>query len=81
MNHGVKNAKLLKEDFLNCVKVVFFDWNSIKKIFKGQFIVLGKLEIDFKYKHGLEYCSRLKFKYCQVLELFNEDNYASSIEF
>ncbi|OII74699.1 peptidyl-prolyl cis-trans cyclophilin-type family protein [Cryptosporidium ubiquitum] len=75
-----KECPIITRRFLELCENGFFNGNSIKKVFKGQFIVLGRLEMDSKNKFELECNSRLKFKHRGMLGLFNEDEYSTSIE-
>lgn len=75
-----KECPNITRKFLELCKNGFFNGSSIKKVFKNQFIVLGRMEIDSKNEFEFEHNSMLKFKHRGLLGLFNEDEYSGSIE-
>ncbi|KAJ1610923.1 hypothetical protein OJ253_1018 [Cryptosporidium canis] len=75
-----KECPIITRRFLELCEGGFFNGKSVFKVFKGQFVVLGEVGIDLTDKFEYESNSRLKFKRRGMVGLFNDDEYARSIE-
>lgn len=75
-----KECPEITERFLELCESGFYNGSSIFKVFRGQFVVLGKLELGSRGKLESECNSRLKFRHRGMLGLFSDDEYASSID-